>query len=228
MTTGIILLLTVALLGVCLFRASYDIRRGVYLKALCKKETVERVVFLTFDDGPDERYTPLTLDVLKRYRATATFFCIGKRAEEHPALVRRIVSGGHTVGNHSYSHSNAFPLFSLKKMLADMKRSEECLERITGERTGLFRPPFGVTNPVVAKAVRLSGYTVIGWSVRSLDTRGEAPGKIFRRIVKQLSPGDVILLHDRMPGCPELLVLLLDYLDEQGYKVTGIDKLVQS
>ncbi|MDR1981283.1 MAG: polysaccharide deacetylase family protein [Tannerellaceae bacterium] len=225
--TEIVILLPAILLGAYLFHASYSIRSGVYLKALCKKATKEKVVSLTFDDGPDAQYTPLTLDVLKRYQVRATFFCIGRKAEEHPGLVRRIFSEGHTVGNHSYSHSNAFPLFGLKKMVADMKRAEACLERITGEKIRLFRPPFGVTNPVIAKAVRLSGYTVIGWSIRSLDTRGETPEKIVRRIIKQVSPGDVILLHDRMPDSAELLVRLLDYLNEQGYKVIGIDTLFE-
>lgn len=208
-----------------IFYASYSISSGIYLKALCHGETKERVVSLTFDDGPDEANTPQVLNVLKQYQAPATFFCIGKKGEADPALLRRIVAEGHLIGNHSYSHSGMFPLYSPLKMETDLRQAAASLEQITGKKIVLFRPPFGVTNPNVARVVRRLGYTTIGWSIRSFDTNGETEDTIFSRIIKQIVPGSVILLHDRMPGSASLLIRLLDYLKVNNYKVISTNEM---
>jgi peptidoglycan/xylan/chitin deacetylase (PgdA/CDA1 family) len=223
----IVIISVLVVIGICLVRASYRIDSGFYVKAFCRKKTSDKVVALTFDDGPDPENTPPVLDVLRQYGVQATFFCIGKRAEEQPAIVRRIQQEGHLVGNHSYVHTPSFPLFSTTRMIADLQQSQQILERITGTKITLFRPPYGVTNPMVRKAVHTLGYTVIGWSIRSFDTRKEGENRIFNRIVKQIRPGSVILLHDRLPGSADLLVRLLDYFKRQGYKVVRIDKLFE-
>lgn len=194
------------------FYASYSIRSGIYVKAFCRKNTTEKVVALTFDDGPDPHYTPQVLDILKTHHVQATFFCIGQKVEMYPAIILRMQAEGHLIGNHSYEHSNRFPLFPLKKMVADLSRTQKSLEQITGTSHPLFRPPFGVTNPTIAKAIRQLDYTTIGWSIRSLDTQISSPEKVLRRITRQLSPGAVILLHDRLPESPVLLENLLNYL----------------
>lgn len=216
--------------GICaaifLFYASYSIGSGIYVKAFCRKKTTEKIVALTFDDGPDPQYTPQVLDVLKKHHVQAAFFCIGQKAEMHPEIVQRIQAEGHLVGNHSYEHSNCFPLLPSKKMQDDLGHAQEILQQITGVPMLFFRPPFGVTNPTIAKAVRRLNYTTIGWSIRSLDTRKAAPHKMLRRITRRLSPGAVILLHDRMPDCPALLQNLLEYLHENNYKVIRVDKLL--
>ena len=100
------------------------------------------------------------------------------------------------------------------------------LERVTSQPVTLFRPPFGVTNPTIAKAVRQLGYTSIGWSIRTLDTQQSAPDKILARIRKRLKPGAIILLHDRMPGSDQIVKQILDLLKEQGYTVVRPDKLL--
>lgn len=218
----VILLLCI---GAFLFYASYNIGSGIYLKALCCGKTKERVVSLTFDDGPDAASTPQVLDILQQYQAPATFFCIGKEAGANPALLRRIVAEGHLIGNHSYSHSGLFPLYSSRKMEADLRQASVCLEQITGKKITLFRPPFGVTNPNVARVVRRLGYTTIGWSIRSFDTRKETEDIIFTRIIKQIEPGSVILLHDRMPGSAALLIRLLEYLKVNNFKVIATNEM---
>lgn len=215
-------------IGAFLFYASYSIRSGIYVKALCKKETKEKLISLTFDDGPDAHYTPQVLDVLKQFGVQATFFCIGNKAEKYPAIIRRIQEEGHLIGNHSYSHSGWFPLFSLKKMTADLQHSQQILEDITGSKITHFRPPFGVTNPTIAKAIRQSGYTTIGWNIRSFDTKGEPPTTVYNRIIKQVSPGSIILLHDRLPNSKELLTMLLTYLTDNNYKAVRVDGLFES
>lgn len=221
----LVFLLGAAGIGFLFFYASSSIQAGFYLKALCRGKGKERVVALTFDDGPDPEHTPEVLDVLKRYEVPATFFCIGSKAEALPDLVRRICSDGHIIGNHSYTHTGFFPLYGLERMLNDLSRSHTCLERITGKAVTWFRPPFGVTNPTVASAVKRMGYRTIGWSIRSFDTREESEERIFRRITRQLAPGAVILLHDRLAGSAALLQRLLEYLQAHQYQVVSIAEM---
>ena len=215
-------LLLILLAGAFFFYASYHIRSGIYLKTWSRLPTDRREVALTFDDGPHPLHTPEVLDVLKRHSAPATFFCIGQEAERQPELMRRLVDEGHLVGNHSYCHKGTFPLFTRRRMLEDVEQAHKILEERTGQPVTLFRPPFGVTNPTVASVVRRMGYQAVGWSIRSFDTRGEATEKIFRRIVRQVRPGAVILLHDRLPGCAVLTARLLGYLEEKGYKAVRV------
>lgn len=219
------LILGITGLGFLLFYASYSIQAGFYLKALCRGEKNEKVLSLTFDDGPHPVHTFEVLEILKEYGAPATFFCIGREAEKYPEVVQRIGSEGHVIGNHSYTHSGFFPLYTCKKMEKDLRRSREIVERISGRPVTLFRPPFGVTNPTVGKAVKKAGYRTIGWNIRSFDTRKETQDRIFRRIVRQVKPGSVILLHDRLPGCAPLLKRLLDYLKEQQYRIISIEEM---
>lgn len=207
-----------------LFYASYSIGSGVYVKTLCRGKTNERVVCLTFDDGPDPEYTLQVLDVLKKHQVPAAFFCIGEKVRENPFVMERIVSEGHHVGNHSDNHSWKFPLLSQKEMYKEIDQCEKAL--LTHTKPILtFRPPFGVTNPTIASLVKNRPYIIIGWSIRSFDTRGESEDKVFRRITRQIGPGSVILLHDRLPGCASLLTRLLEYLKTINYEVISLDKM---
>ena len=113
------LLLCLFLILSFLVYASYSIQSGIYLRSFCKKRTTEKVVALTFDDGPDPIQTPKVLKVLKEYQATACFFCIGHKIKGNEALLKSMVTEGHLIGNHSYSHSGLFPLYGLSKMKKD-------------------------------------------------------------------------------------------------------------
>ena len=204
------LLLCLLLLLSFLVYASYSIQSGIYLRSFCKKHTAEKIVALTFDDGPDSLQTPKVLQVLKEYQVTACFFCIGHKVKGNEAILQKMVAEGHLIGNHSHTHSGLFPLYGLSKMKKDLQTCQCELERVTSQPVSLFRPPFGVTNPTIAKAVRQLGYTPIGWS----------------RIRKRLEPGAIILLHDRMPDSDQLVKQILDLLKEQGYTVVRPDKLL--
>lgn len=221
-----LIILFCLLIGGFLFYASYSISSGVYLKVFCKAATTEKAVAITFDDGPDNRQTPLVLDILNQHNVEAAFFCIGEKAAQSPDLTRRIHDEGHLIGNHSFRHKGSFPLLSYRPMRADLIQTQQTLEAITGSPVTLFRPPFGVTNPTIGRAVHSLGYKAIGWNIRSLDTKGEPVGKIMKRITKQIHPGAVILLHDRMPDSAELLTALLTYLHREGYAVKRVDKLL--
>lgn len=208
--------------------ASYSIRAGVYLRAFCGLKTSQKIISLTFDDGPDVLNTVRVLEVLKKYGVKATFFCIGEKAETHPELVKRMVEEGHSIGNHSWSHKAGFPLLSRGDMCRELQRTRQLLEGITGQNIPLFRPPFGVTNPVVAAAVRRLGLKAIGWSIRSLDTRGEKTEKVLARIKKRLKPGAVLLLHDRLSRADELLEQLLPFLWAENYRVVRVDEMIDA
>ena len=155
------LLLYLLLILSFLVYASYSIRSGIYLRSFCKKHTAEKIVALTFDDGPDSLQTPKVLQVLKEYQVTACFFCIGHKVKGNEAILQKMVAEGHLIGNHSYTHSGLFPLYGLSKMKKDLQTCQCELERVTSQPVSLFRPPFGVTNPTIAKAVRQLGYTSI-------------------------------------------------------------------
>jgi len=195
----------------------------VYIKALCRSKRKDKVVALTFDDGPDKQ-TEKILDLLKEYNVKACFFCIGSKVEENKNLLKRIKDEGHLIGNHSFSHLFSFPLHSVKWLKQDLQACEQQIEEVTQEKVRLFRPPFGVTNPLIAKAVKSFNYITIGWSIRSLDTC-KSVEKAFARIKQKLKPGAVILLHDPLPASDILLRELLDYLNKNEYKIERVDKL---
>lgn len=217
----------VALVG-WLVWGSASIDSGLYLKALCRKRSDERRVAITFDDGPDPLMTPRLLELLHRYGAKATFFVVGTKAAEHPDLVRRIVAEGHTLGNHTSHHRGLDPLRSTAAIAADLAYAREQVEALTGRRMKLFRPPFGVTNPMLGRAVRGLGLMTIGWSVRSFDTVVSTPReKVLARITRRLQPGAVILLHDRLPEADRLLEMLLQKLENENYTAVTVDSLFE-
>lgn len=234
--------------------SSASIRSGVYVRVFCREKTDRKVVYLTFDDGPHPPETERVLDVLRERGARATFFLIGSKVSGNEALLRRMLEEGHALGLHTYSHAGTFPLLSFDKMLADVNEGKRAVESVAGKKISLFRPPFGVTNPTIAKVVRTLGLQTVGWDVRSFDTMfckssehsckqsgysckqsghscksSEHSCKqsghdwyvpVVERIMKQVRPGSVILLHDRLDEASELLALLLDSLAASGYEFT--------
>lgn len=215
----------VLLAAVLVVRGSASVRASWYLRMRCRARGAGRRVALTFDDGPDPQRTPAVLDLLARQGVRATFFVVGARAEAHPELVRRMVAEGHVVGNHSYTHSWRFPLRSLGRTMEELRRTGEVLHRITGRQPRLFRPPFGVTNPTIARAVRRMGLDPVGWSIRSLDTMGQSPERVAARILRRLHPGAVILLHDRCAGSEQLVGLLVEGLRSRGLEPVTLPEL---
>jgi peptidoglycan/xylan/chitin deacetylase (PgdA/CDA1 family) len=192
---------------------------------LVRAKTSERVVALTFDDGPNPETTPLVLDILKAHGIQATFFVIGSRAEAHPEIVRRMVDEGHAVGNHSFTHSNKFPMIGSEKMVENLDACDKVIKQITGHFPTMFRPPFGVINPPLAKAVE-KRYTVIGWDVRSLDTMKRwSRERVFKRVKRRLKPGSVVLLHDDRQGADKLLSMIVNHIERNGWRVERVDKM---
>src|SRR5450631_4162465 len=123
---------------------------------------------LTFDDGPNPKWTPRLLDVLGGHEVKATFFMLGSRAHTEPELVRRIVAEGHLIGNHSWSHPN-LARTGTQRAREELTRTSEALEQITGERIKYFRPPFGARRPAVFRIARSLGLRVVTWNAMTSD-----------------------------------------------------------
>jgi peptidoglycan/xylan/chitin deacetylase (PgdA/CDA1 family) len=215
------------LIGVLLFLvyASASIRSGIYLKVVCRIDTDEKIMALTFDDGPDHITTPKILDVLLKYNIKVVFFCIGQKMEGQEALLRRMANEGHMIGNHSHDHGYFFPLLSRASVKKDIQKCEMRIQYITGQqRLSLFRPPFGVTNPTVAKTMTQLGYRTLGWDVRSFDTVKKKYQNVVKRVNRKIKPGSIILLHDTTPAMPVILEDIINYAQQQGYRFVRADQ----
>jgi len=152
-------------------------------------------VALTFDDGPNEPYTGLILDILARFDIKATFFVIGGNVERHPDALRRVVTEGHEVGNHTYGH-DVLPLRSPRFIGSQIARTSDLVESVAGVRPTLFRAPHGWRNPWLGRVVRSHGLTPVAWSLGVWDTDRPGAGAIVERTMKGLGNGCVLLLHD--------------------------------
>lgn len=206
---------------------SFDIGLDYFVNSMIRKRTKINEVALTFDDGPTE-LTPRFLDLLQEHQVKATFFCIGKQIEKYPETFQRIIAEGHTIGNHTYSHSNNTGFLSASKMVEEIKKCDEVMAKTGNIQTDLYRPPFGVTNPSIAKAIRRTGKKSIGWNVRSLDTITDNEKKIYNRITKRLKKGSIILLHDTSEKTYNVLVDLLLFLKDKKYSTFTIDSTTKS
>lgn len=197
-----------------LFWASLNICAQVFLKSKCKIED-QNTIALTFDDGPHPQYTPDLLDVLKELDVKATFFVIGYKAEQYPEIIKRIVGEGHTLGHHSYCHKNNFAWLSTQKVKEEIQKTIDLLESISGKKSIYFRPPFGVTNPNIARAVKELKLTSVGWSLRSYDTT-YTPDMVINKIRKKVKSGDIILLHDHLSTTSQTVTTIVEECKKEG------------
>jgi peptidoglycan/xylan/chitin deacetylase (PgdA/CDA1 family) len=189
----------------------------MFADALVRGPTGARGVALTFDDGPDPSSTPAVLDALEKAGVTATFFVIGKKAEQHADLVREIKRRGHRVGLHSYGHDRLFAMRSAAQVRRDLELGIEVLRSVTGDRPDIFRPPIGHTNPSIARVAEELDLAIVGWSVSANDGLASAtPERATARIRRGLRDGAIILLHDaaerggRVPAGVLALPTILD------------------
>ncbi|MCQ2203372.1 MAG: polysaccharide deacetylase family protein [Bacteroidales bacterium] len=209
-----VVVVIIALAVICILArevyAATHIGAKMYIDAQCT--TGDESIMLTFDDGPHPVNTPKVLDVLKKHNIKATFFCIASEAEKYPDIVKRIVDEGHTIGQHTYYHNPMHSFYTGKKYLAELKKAHETFEKL-GIKIELFRPPLGITNAMIRWATEQMGYKVIGWSVRSFDTRNESREKVLERVVRQLKKGDIVLLHDRMDKADWLAERIIEKIE---------------
>tara|TARA_Y100000782_G_C10187652_1_gene267763 strand:- start:1308 stop:2078 length:771 start_codon:yes stop_codon:yes gene_type:complete len=194
---------------------------NVFIPTHTSKQQVDKNIAITFDDGPSLATIPV-LDLLKRYNVKATFFCIGNHIEQYPEIFQRMVAEGHEIGNHSYNHAHIFPMSSVKTVVAEITKTNQLIEAVTGKPCRLFRPPFGVMNPSLAKAIRKCNMEVIGWNLRSFDTVIKDRDQLMNRIVERIKPGTVLLLHDNRSETGTVLDDLLNYTTTKGFHHTNV------
>lgn len=180
----------------------------------------EQRVALTFDDGPDPVDTPRLLDLLREKNVKATFFVVGKRARQHPEIVRRAWREGHLIGSHTWSHWPLFCFLPPQRLRDEIEQSAQGIEDICGQRPRIFRSPVGLRHPFLSVFLERSGMDYVSWRVRSYDTLIAAPKELAQRILAQTRAGDIVLFHDRLPGGTnamlEALPRIIDELRSRG------------
>jgi peptidoglycan/xylan/chitin deacetylase (PgdA/CDA1 family) len=188
---------------------------------------------LTFDDGPGEA-TRQILGILRENRVSATFFVVGANVKGREDVLRSAVSGGHTIGTHSYSHSWLTNFFLAKAMREEIARGIEAVEKAVGKRPRLYRPPIGLKSPALARAARQLDLAVVGWRRKARDGRGQADAaSIVGRLLKAKG-GEVLLLHDGVePGATSdraatiaAVRELVPLLKARGFTFVTVDQLV--
>lgn len=192
-------------------------------------------VALTFDDGPSPLTTPRVLELLARADARATFFVLGEKAARHPAVLKALIDGGHTVGVHGYAHDRLYAFKSPRAVEEDIRRACDAVTRETGRRVRWFRPPVGQVSPRTAEGARRLGVDIVGWSVRGFDgLRRADPARVAARIERGLEPGAIVLLHDASerddftPASLEALPRILERIREKGLRVVPLETLLSS
>lgn len=205
---------------------SFDIRSNYFTKVWYRnKQLTEKKIALTFDDGPHP-ITHQVLDLLREYEMKATFFCIGKEIEKYPEILKRIHKEGHTVGNHTYTHSTKMGFLSARKITQEIRITNKLIAEKIHQKPQLFRPPFGVTNPNIATATEDLKMKVIGWNVRSLDTVLSKEHDILGRVLPRIKPGAIILFHDTSERTLHVLEQLLPYMKNKQFQSVTVDQLL--
>lgn len=195
--------------------------------------TSEKMVALTFDDGPHPDYTPLILDVLKKYDAKGTFFVLGSRCEKYPDIIKRMAKEGHEVGNHSYSHRNFSKKHSVDTMFEEIHRTDDIILRLAGQKSPLIRPPGGFLSDAFIARIKNEKRTIAYWSYiqDTKDWKGKKAEAIAGHIVKNIKPGQIIILHDGADTGMETaraVNLIADRLTRAGYQLVTVSELIKS
>jgi peptidoglycan/xylan/chitin deacetylase (PgdA/CDA1 family) len=189
---------------------------------------------LTYDDGPNDPHTLRLLEVLAKHEVHATFFLIGRYVKQRPDIVREVVSAGHVVGNHTFTH----PLLIFKsaaQVRTELETCDRALGDAVGEHSALFRPPFGGRRPAVLRIARLLGLEPVMWNVTGYDWNAPSVEHIERKVTRRVRGGDVILLHDgghlQMGADRSRTVAATDHLiakyKTEGYEFVTIPQMME-
>ena len=184
--------------------------------------TSKKELFLTFDDGPNPEITTFVLDILAKYNAKATFFCVGENAIKHPKIFKRILAEGHKIGNHTQNHLNGWKTENTN-YIANVGLAEKSFNTVIPNfKTKLFRPPYGKIKKKQATALQNKGYEIIMWTVLSGDFDINcSPKKCYNNIIKNAKSGNIIVFHDSRKAkknMQETLVNILAYYSNKGFK----------
>ena len=209
----------------------FDVLQSSYLldkdaelyKAYYEKKN-QKVVALTFDDGPNPATTNQALDTLSKYGIKATFFVLGKNVSGNEEILKRMKADGHVIGNHSWSHPvlSKLSLDEAKKQITD---TEDALTKVLGSSSKLMRPPYGAITDDIRNSLDLS---FIMWDVDSLDWKSKNEASILTEIQRQVRNGSIILMHDIHAETVNALPKIIDYLKEQGYHFVTVPEMLNA
>jgi peptidoglycan/xylan/chitin deacetylase (PgdA/CDA1 family) len=213
----------------------------VFGKVYYQAKTPEKMVALTFDDGPNEPYTSQILDLLEQYDVKATFFVVGKNVELYPDTAKRIADEGHVLGNHTYKHNANHAL--IDDGGAEIKRAQVAIRTVSGVEPHLYRPPHGKKSPWEAEYLKEQNLVEVTWSVQANEAHRElvfdkpVPEEVANDILKQVKPGKIILMHDGYGTnhndvksdkslTVKALPLIIEELQSQGYSFVTVSELL--
>lgn len=199
---------------------SYPVKIPFYVRwfypsyLVWRKPTKEKLLYITFDDGPHPSITPWALKVLEQYNAKATFFCVGANAKKYPDVLQQITANGHSIANHTQNHLKGWKT-SLKDYVANTKLAAKYID------SNLFRPPYGRIKHTQAKAIKKLGYEIIMWDVLSGDFDQKLTGEeCYQNVIKNAKEGSIIIFHDSEKAEERLKIALpkvLEYYSRKGY-----------
>ena len=207
----------------------------VFGRVYYRGKTSERIIALTFDDGPNDPYTSQILDVLEQYHIQATFFEVGKNVELYPQTSKRLLADGDVIGNHSYSHSANHALTTFG--ISDMQRGEQAIYDVCGIKPRLYRPPHGKLSPWEIRYVHNAGMIEVTWTLEVPELDGHSGDTEAQKIVKEIKPGDIILLHDgygtehndkhaNKSATVEAVKVIVPQLEAEGYTFVTVPELL--
>ncbi len=210
------------MLDALLFTKTPSLLTAVYPECLWKVNTKEKIIYLTFDDGPIPEITPFILDELKKWNAKATFFCIGKNVEANPEIFERIINEGHSVGNHTYDHLNGWNV-SDEVYFENIEKCAAVLSAyyLLPIAASLFRPPYGKLKPSQYTKLK-SEYKLVMWDVLSFDFDLKMEEeKILKNVLDNAEAGSIVVMHDSLKAKPKVefaLPKLLEHFTQKGFK----------
>jgi len=223
-------------LGVVFFTIFFDqavlVRRGT----IYREDISEKVVALTFDDGPSPQWTPKILDVLKKENVKATFFLLGKHVKQYSDIARRVAQEGHEIENHSYSH-HVLLYYKPDELENEIKSCEKIIKDVTGQTTHYFRPPKAWVTALEKKKIEEMGYGVVLWSLNCKDWVTFDDKYIVRYLLQHVQSGDIILFHDAggffgteggdRHETVKTIPRLVEKLKNKGYRFVTISELLK-
>ena len=204
-----------------------ELSRGLRYRKLMHGDRTRKWIALTFDDGPHPGYTPRILSILEKYGVRATFFVVGKKAEQYPDLIRQQAEAGHSVGNHTYHHVNLTRIPPVD-VAAEIKACGDVIQSITGKSPRLFRPPGGDYDRNVAEVAVSLGYWIVLWTDDPGDYANPPEQVLEARLFGRLGNGGIILLHDGIAETIELLPRLIEYLQARGFRLVTVDEMIRA
>ncbi|NTV52670.1 MAG: polysaccharide deacetylase family protein [Candidatus Firestonebacteria bacterium] len=210
-------------------------RMNFYFASVCRGPADQGWVSLTFDDGPDPKVTPELLQILKDEGVKAAFFMVGRAAEAHPALVKRVEADGHLIGNHMFDHQAGWPFRPAFAIRQELARANELLAKLIGNRPRFVRMPFSISRPGLVRTFRKLNLTPVGWDVRGLEGVYREPARIAEHVANEARNGSVILLHEcyyrTLDFGPERVVetvrLVIARLRERGFVFKRLDEMLE-